>query len=72
MADTIIWVRIAYGFYAFTYFFPVIKKVDKKIIALQKTIYILPKCTPNAVVQLPYNSYETKAFLFERYVFKMY
>lgn len=47
MADTIIRAGIAYSFYVVPYSIPAIKKLDKKIIALHKTICGISKCTSN-------------------------
>ena len=47
MADTVIRAGIAYNFYAEPYSLPAIKKLDKKIIALHKTMCRIPKCTSN-------------------------
>jgi hypothetical protein len=47
MADTVIRTGIAYSFYAVPYSMSAIKKIDKKIIALQKKICGLPNCTLN-------------------------
>ena len=62
MVDTVIRAGIAYSFYAVPYSLPAIKKLDKKIIALHKTICGLPKCMSNAVTQLPHNMFGTEAF----------
>ena len=43
MADTVIRAGIAYSFYIVPYSLPAIKKLDKNIIALHKTICGLPK-----------------------------
>ena len=56
MIDTVIRAGIAYSFYAVPYSLPTIKKLDKKIIGIQKTICGLPKCTANVITQLPTNS----------------
>ena len=55
MADTIIRAGIAYSFYAVPYSIPAIKKLDKKIIVLHKTIYGLPKSTSNTTTQLSHD-----------------
>lgn len=60
MVDTIIRASIAYSFYAVPYSLPAIKKLDKKIIAVHKTICDLSKCMSNAVIQLPHNMFGTK------------
>jgi hypothetical protein len=62
MADTVIRARIAYSFYAVPYSIPAIKKLDKKIIALHKTICEIPKCTSNIATQLPTTFLELKHF----------
>jgi hypothetical protein len=53
MVDTVIRAGIAYNFFAVPYSLPTIKKLDKKIIAIQKTICGLPKSTANIITQLP-------------------
>ena len=55
MVDTVIRAGIAYSFYAVPYSLPAITKLDKKIISIQKTICGLPKCTANAITQLPHD-----------------
>ena len=62
MADTVIRAGIAYSFYAVPYSIPAIKKLDKKIIALHKTICGIPKCTSNIATQLPHNLFGIEAF----------
>ena len=62
MVDTVIRAGIAYSFYAVPYSLPAIKKLDKKIIAIQKNICGLPKCTPNEVTQLPHDLFGIEAF----------
>ena len=62
MVDIVIRARIAYNFYAVPYSLPAIKKLDKKIIAIQKKICGLPKCTPNIVKQLPHDMFGIEAF----------
>ena len=62
MANTIIRAGIAYSFYDVPYSLPAIKKLDKKIIALHKTICGLPKCTSNITTQLPYDLFGIDAF----------
>ena len=62
MADTVIRAGIAYNFYAVPYSIPAIKKLDKKIIALHKTICGIPKCTSNIATQLPHNLFEIETF----------
>ena len=62
MVDTVIRVGIAYSFYAIPYSLPAIIKLDKKIIAIQKRIYGLSKCTPNIVIQLPHDMFSIEAF----------
>ena len=57
MVDIMIRARIAYSFYAVPYSLLAIIKLDKKIIAIQKKICGLPKCTPNIVTQLPHNMF---------------
>ena len=62
MADTIIRAGIACSFYVVPYSIPAIKKLDKKIIALHKTICGIPKCTSNIATQLPHNLFRIEAF----------
>ena len=62
MADTVIRAGITYSFYAVPYSIPAIKKLDKKIIALHKTICGIPKCTSNIATQLPHNLFGIEAF----------
>ena len=62
MTDTIIRVGITYNFYTVPYSIPAIKKLDKKIIALHKTICGIPKCTSSIVTQLPHNLFGIEAF----------
>lgn len=62
MLDTVIRAGIAYSFYAVPYSLPAIQKLDKKIIATQKTICGLPKCTANIITQLPHDSFGLQAF----------
>ena len=62
MVDTIIRAGIAYSFYVVPYSLPAIKKLNKIIIALYKTIRRLPKCISNAVTQLPQDMFSTETF----------
>jgi hypothetical protein len=62
MANTIIWPVISYSFYAIPYSIPTIRKLDKRIIALQKKICGLPICTPNITAQLPRDLFGMEAF----------
>ena len=62
MVDTVIRAGIAYSFYAVPYSLPAFIKLDKKIIAIQKKICGLPKCTPNIVTQLPHDMFGIEAF----------
>ena len=39
-----------------------LKKLDKKIIAIQKTICGMPKCMSNKITQLPHNLFGLEAF----------
>ena len=52
MVDMVIRAGIAYSFYAVPHSLPDIKKLDKRIIALHKTICGLPKYLSNVVTQL--------------------
>ena len=56
----VIRVGITYNFYAIPYSLPAIKKLDRIIIALHKTICGLPKCMSNAVTQLPHDMFSSK------------
>ena len=62
MVDTVIRAGIAYSFYAVPYSLPTIKKLDKKIIGIQKTICGLLKCTANIITQLPHDLFGLEAF----------
>src|SRR5665213_2051547 len=62
MADTVIRAGIAYSYYAVPYSIPAIKKLDKNIIALHKTICGLPKSTSNIATQLPHDLFGIEAF----------
>ena len=62
MVDTVIRAGIAYSFYAVPYSLPTIKKLDKKIIGIQKTICGLSKCTTNIITQLPHDLFGLKGF----------
>ena len=53
---------IAYNFYVVPYSIPAIKKLDKKFIALHKTICRLPKNTPNIATQLSHDLFGIEAF----------
>ena len=62
MVNTVIRAGIAYNFYAVPYSLLAIKKLDKRIIALHKTICGHPKCMSNAATQLSHNMFGTEAF----------
>ena len=62
MIDTVIRAGIAYSFFAIPHSLPAIKKLDKKIIGIQKTICGLSKCTANVISQLPYKLFGLEAF----------
>ena len=62
MVDIVIRAGIAYSFYAVPYSLPTIKKLDKKIIDIQKAICGLPKCTANVITQLPHDLFGLEAF----------
>ena len=62
MVDTVIRAGIAYSFYTVPYSLPTIKKLDKKIIEIQKIICGLPKCTANVIIQLPHDLFGLEAF----------
>ena len=65
MVDIVLRPGVAYSFYAVPYAMSVIRKLDKKIIATQKSIYRLPKCMSNAITKLPQNLYGLDAFSFK-------
>ena len=65
MVDTIIRIRIAYSFYVVPYSLPAIKKLNKKIIDVQKKICGLPNCTPNVVTQLLHDMFGIESFSFK-------
>ena len=62
MADTVIRAVIAYNFYAVPYSIPAIKKLDKKITTLHKTICGIPKYTSNIATQFPHNLFGIEVF----------
>jgi hypothetical protein len=62
MTDTVIRAGIAYNFYIVPYSLPAIKKLDKKLIVLQKKICGLPNCTSNVTTQLPHELFGMQAF----------
>jgi hypothetical protein len=62
MIDTVIRAGIAYSFYIVPYSLPALKKLDKKVTALQKKICGLPNCTPNITMQFPHGSFSMQAF----------
>ena len=62
MIDIVIRAGIAYSFYVVPYSLRAIKKLDKKIIAIQKKICGFSKCTPNIVTQLPHDMFGIEAF----------
>ena len=62
MVDTVIKVGILCSFYAIQYSLPAIIKLDEKIIAIQKKICGLPKCTPNIIIQLPLDMFGIEAY----------
>ena len=64
MVDIVIRAGIACSFYAVPYSpysIPAIKKLDKKIIALHKTMCGLPKNTSNIATQLPHDLFGIEA-----------
>ena len=63
--DTVLRPGVAYSFYAVPNSMPAIRKLDKKIIATQKSIHRLSKCMSNAITQLPQNLYGVDAFSFK-------
>ena len=62
MVDIVTRADIAYNFYAVPYSMAAIKKLDKKIIGIQKVICDLPKCTANIITQLPHDLFGLEAF----------
>ena len=68
MTDSVIRARIAYGFYTVAYSMPTIKKLDKVLICLHKSICglcHLPKSTSNIITQLLQNMFGLEAFHLE-------
>ena len=63
MVDIVIRKGITYDFNVVPYSLPTIIKLDKKIIAIQKKICGLFKCTPNIMSQLPHDMFDIEAFL---------
>ena len=61
MVDTVIRARIAYSFYT-VHSLPAIKKLNKKVIAIQKKICGFPNCIPNIVTQLLHDIFGIEAF----------
>ena len=57
MIDTVIRGSIEYSFYVVPYSLPALKKLDKKLIAIQKKICGLPNCTLNITPQLSHGSF---------------
>ena len=72
MADTVIHAGITYNLYVVLYSLPVIKKLDKKIIALHKTICGLPKCTSNITTQLPHDLFAIEVFSLKKRLLTMH
>jgi hypothetical protein len=62
MANTVLHPGISYTFYVIPYSMPTIRKLDKKLITLQKKICGLPLCTSNITVQLPCDLFGMEAF----------
>ena len=62
MVNMIIRTSIAYSFYSVPYSLLAIKKLNKKIIAIQKKISGLPNFIPNIVIQLPHDMFSIEAF----------
>jgi hypothetical protein len=62
MTDTVIHAGITCSFYVIPYYLSAIKKLDKKIIALQKKICGLPNCIPNVTTQLLHKLFDMQAF----------
>jgi hypothetical protein len=57
--------EVAYSFCAIPYSMPNIKKLDKHIIAITKTICKVSKSTPNLATWLPHNLFGIDAFSFK-------
>ena len=62
ITETVIRAGIVYGFYAVPFSLPTIRKLDKLLIRLQKTICSLPKSAPNVTTQLPHHLFGLNAF----------
>ena len=62
MVDTVIRAGIAYSSLQFHTPYQLSKNLDKKIIAIQKTICGLPKSTANIITQLPHDLFGLEAF----------
>ena len=62
MTNSIIHIRIAYGFYTIAFSIPTINKLDKILLHLQKHICGFPKNTPNITIQLPHTLFGLEAF----------
>ena len=60
--ETVIRAGIAYGFHVVPFSLPTIRKLDKLLIRLQKTICGLPKSAPNVTTQLPHHLFGLNAF----------
>lgn len=68
--NTVIRAGIAYSSFAILFSMPTIKKLDKKIIALYKNIFRLPKCTSNVITPLPHDLFGMEAFLLKSAYFR--
>jgi hypothetical protein len=64
MVKIVIRPSIAYSFSVVPYYMADIRKLDKKIIALQKAICGLPHSTPNITTQFLHNLFGLDAFSF--------
>lgn len=62
MADIVIRAKISYSLFAILYSMPTIKKLNKKIIALHKTISEFPKYTLNIITQQLHDFFGMEAF----------
>jgi hypothetical protein len=65
MLNIVIRAGVAYSFYAIPYSMPSIKKLDKKLYALQKIICGFPNCAPSVAIQLPHDLFGMEAFSFK-------
>jgi hypothetical protein len=65
MIDTVLRPGVRYSFYPVPYSMASIRKLDKQIIRVTKTICGLPKSTPNITTQIPRHQFGLDAFSFK-------